>query len=283
MITTLLKFTAIAMVSSTAITAASVKLNRIAHAKRTGEANKTIKKRDHHLSDPEDGRDIEEYLDGQKDIRHLDNIIEDEEVEEVHNESDEESETNIEDLVDDLLTEFPALLRDGRFDDSACTWEIVDGQVVRKEPMQVIREKMEKVVEKKVSITEVKEALKYRHDACLKNMLYDVIKAKYIELPDSRESRILLRDHLVQWYDKRKHKEKDIRRQDIIRFVPEAVELFFVPNPYEIAAVSIADSEEAIKRQFEAGNPGNFERLVYSIDTLTWKRWYYTPRGGSRQ
>jgi len=118
------------------------------------------------------------------------------------------------------------------------------------------------------------------HESKFTYLLYEIIKCKYIQLEDTVANRIILREHLVQWYDKRTYEHFDVRRRDVIRHTPAAIALFFVPNVYEIEAARIGDCEEALSRYFEMGNPTLFQRAVYAIDSLTWKRWYYTPRGG---
>jgi hypothetical protein len=122
-----------------------------------------------------------------------------------------------------------------------------------------------------------------RHKSNLKYYLSDIIKAKYITLPDDATHRTILRNHLVQWYDRRTAQDGDLRRQDLIRAVPDAVELFYIPDVFQAEANVLADSEEATYRHYLASNPSVWQSFVYKIDSVTWKNWYYRRGGGGRQ
>lgn len=271
---------ALAVVTPTIIPAI-IKFRRFFSKRRTHVANITIKNRDNALEKGE-GRDIEEYLDNCVDYQQLD-----------------EREEDV--LEDDTLEyhEDCVTFTDGhRFGVREWIHEIRNGQSFLRERLvlsdryehtelitigipDIVEEDVE-IIEKETTITVV-DAPKTRHDVCVKDMLYDVLKAKYVVMEDTRESRRILRDHLVSWFDKRRHNDKDIRRQDMIRYIPDAVELFFVPNPYEIEAQRITDSQDAIRRHFEMSNPTRFQRCVYHVDSITWRRWYHTPRGSGSQ
>jgi hypothetical protein len=148
---------------------------------------------------------------------------------------------------------------------------------------------MQDIIERNQEIMEKDIAFRTKHINCLYSspklgyLLTDVIKAKYIVLDDTKANRIILRDHLVQWYEHRVNKEKDIRRKDIIRNVPMAIEMFFIPNPAEILASQFQNSSSARRSYFQASNPNLIQRAVYKLDSGLWSLLFRRRDLASRQ
>lgn len=125
--------------------------------------------------------------------------------------------------------------------------------------------------------------LRSLHSEKLVALFTDILKAKYMYLDDTKANRMVLRDHLVQWYERRAEKEKDIRRMDVIRNGSIAIECFFIPTRFDIIAAQVGDCSVARERYFQASNPSFIQRAAYKIDSGLWSLLFRKRTGASRQ
>jgi hypothetical protein len=214
-----------------------------------------IDDRDDELRDSEGGQDVEEYLKEDETYLLIGKQQEYEPLEQIVYEIN---------TFDDYLASLPTRVVTSikQLDDIKTGWNTL---LYEREIEAFRREE-----EQKESIIKTR-----RRGPLLAYHLYNILKCKYGMLENTKVNRMILHDHLISWFDRRTTNEKDIRRQDMIRHMPEAIELFFIPNEYEISANRIGCSEQAIYRYFEMSNPSFKHKLVYYLDPNLWKRWYH--------
>lgn len=117
----------------------------------------------------------------------------------------------------------------------------------------------------------------------LSYLMYNIIKVKYGMLSDTPVNRRLLHDYLNRWYEKRRDNYSDIRRTDMIRSVPMAVEQFFVPNRYEIEAANVADSFEAREALFAISKPSPWDLFMkYILSDEMWYAYWRPAKAGQQ-
>lgn len=121
------------------------------------------------------------------------------------------------------------------------------------------------------------------HASQLRYHLYMLMKSKFGEMAESKVNRMILNDFVFQWYEQRKERYKDLREIDLIRNLPYAIELMFIPNEYEINASYMRVSPLAINKYYQRSTPSPLSALVYSIDPRLWMNWFHRPQGDGRQ
>lgn len=248
------------------------------------------------------GEDIEEYLEAQTDYCAVGEIAE-------RLEGPKPEESLIDDVEGDgskcqLLEDIFESGRKDELDDYTCAYElwhcyynycpVCQKKISVETPYESVQdvEEVEQMIlfdpaEHNRSVMLRDEALRSQfrtgHHDKLAYLLADIIRAKYISLDDTKANRIVVQDHLTQWYERRAEKHKDIRRRDMIKYVPLAVELFFIPSDSAVLAAQIRDCTAADDRYFRVGNHSLIRRVGRAVRNVLWFRSPANRRGGGSQ
>lgn len=250
--------------------------------RKTAKADALIRHRDAHILDNEG--DIEEYLDHVKDYRRID-----------------EEPSYIDSRVEVSTGKIPAV--DVVLDEGDCKAVVISqyrcpyeqdhedgiGGCIHCTPMppryneftNCIDELSAELIQPVDLKTPVEQTI--RHSQVLSLYMYDLIKAKFLEMEDTSANRRVAKDYLNNWFEKQKRNCKNIRNCDFYLNAPLAIEMFFVPNNIECIAASVANGDEILRRRFLQSNPPRIQRIIFHISSHLWAHWYLRPSGRSHQ